>query len=75
MLASFFERCGEHLVIEFVPKSDPQVKLMLSSRLDIFDDYTELAFEEVFARRFRINAAVQLIDSSRKLYSMTRRHR
>ena len=39
-LADFFAETGKWLVIEFVPKSDSQVKKLLASREDIFPDYT-----------------------------------
>ena len=47
-LAHFFSEVCQNLVIEFVPKSDSQVKRLLASRLDIFDDYTEEGFEAAF---------------------------
>ena len=53
-LAHFFSEVCEHLVIEFVPKSDSQVKRLLTSRLDIFDNYTEEGFEAAFKTQFKI---------------------
>ena len=37
-LADFFASAGEHLIIEFVPKSDSQVQRLLATREDVFPD-------------------------------------
>jgi ribosomal protein L11 methylase PrmA len=41
-------------VVEFVPKTDPRVRLMLQLREDVFPTYTEKAFLEALASRARI---------------------
>jgi hypothetical protein len=69
-LAHFFSEVCEHLVIEFVPKSDSQVKRLLTSRLDIFDDYTEEGFEAAFKTQFKILDKVSVPESERTLYLM-----
>jgi hypothetical protein len=70
-IASYFARLGRVLIIEFVPKSDPQVTRLLLSRPDIFPAYTKEGFEKAFSRYFRIEAAVQVADSLRWLYHMS----
>lgn len=47
---------GQSGVIEFVPKSDPMVKSMLSLRKDIFDDYTCDNFLSLLSERADISA-------------------
>ncbi|MGZ9223589.1 MAG: SAM-dependent methyltransferase, partial [Anaerolineales bacterium] len=69
-LADFFAETGEWLVIEFVPKSDSQVRKLLASREDIFPDYTRTGFEAAFSRRFKIHNAVDVRESERVLYLM-----
>ena len=69
-LAQFFSEVCEHLVIEFVPKSDSQVKRLLTSRLDIFDDYTEAGFEAAFKTQFEILQKAPVPESERTLYLM-----
>jgi hypothetical protein len=54
-------------VIEFVPKSDPQVVRMLSTRADIFPDYTLDAFIAAIAARGRIVRRQALSDGGREL--------
>jgi hypothetical protein len=73
MIAAWFARMARHLVIEFVPKTDSQVQRMLSSRDDIFDEYTQPAFEEAFGRLFMIEATEPILDTRRLLYVMRRR--
>ena len=71
-LADFFAESGKWLVIEFVPKSDSQVKKLLQSREDIFDHYTLEDFEEVFATKFTICKKEGVRESDRYLYLMKR---
>ncbi len=71
-LAAFFSRLCNWLVIEFVPKDDPQVGRLLANRKDIFADYSVETFEQVFARRFTIHRVEPLPDSGRRLYLMAR---
>lgn len=71
-LADFFAESGKWLVIEFVPKSDSQVKKLLQSREDIFDHYTLEDFEEVFATKFTICKKERVRESDRYLYLMKR---
>ncbi|MGH8542923.1 MAG: SAM-dependent methyltransferase [Gammaproteobacteria bacterium] len=72
MIAEFFSGLGRDLVIEFVPKSDPQVQRLLVSRVDIFRDYSEDVFERAFSRYFSILASQQIGDSGRRIYRMAR---
>lgn len=72
-LAQFFAARAKWLVIEFVPKSDSQVKRLLSSRKDIFPNYTREGFEAAFLERFKIHKAEPVRDSERMLYLMEAR--
>jgi ribosomal protein L11 methylase PrmA len=69
-LAAFFKRIGRRLVIEFVPKSDSQVKILLSTRDDIFPHYDEAGFEAAFSRHFTLVEKHPVQDSERTLYLM-----
>ena len=60
-------------VIEFVPKADAKVALLLASRPDIFPDYTREGFEAAVLRRFEIRRAEPITDSKRVLYRLSRR--
>jgi hypothetical protein len=67
-LAGFFAATGRWLIVEFVPKSDSQVKKLLVSREDIFPEYTRGGFETAFTTLFTIREAVEIRDSERVLY-------
>jgi hypothetical protein len=71
-LADFFADTGKWLVIEFVPKSDSQVKKLLASREDVFPNYTREGFEAAFRERFKMHEAVNVRESERMLYLMER---
>ena len=64
---------GRHLIIEFVPKSDSQVKRLLASRLDIFPNYTKTGFEEAFRRCYIIMEEIPVQGSERILYLMEKK--
>ncbi|MBI5952731.1 MAG: class I SAM-dependent methyltransferase [Chloroflexi bacterium] len=69
-LADFFAAHCRWLVIEFVPKSDSQVKKLLASREDIFPNYSREGFEAAFSTRFKIHKSKAVRDSERTLYLM-----
>jgi hypothetical protein len=71
-VARLLSRLGNHVVIEFVPKSDPQVELFLAHREDIFPDYHQNGFEAAFGSFFRVVRTEELSDSPRVLYHMER---
>jgi hypothetical protein len=72
-LAEFFSKIGNWLVIEFIPKSDPQVQRMLLYRKDIFPDYHLEKFEEAFKQYFGIMHAEKIQDSERSLFLMKKK--
>ncbi len=72
-LAMFFSDICEYLVIEFVPKSDSQVQRLLTSRLDIFDDYTVEGFEAAFTAQFEFLDKVPVPESERSLYLLRKK--
>ena len=72
-LASFFRQLGTWLIVEFVPKSDPQVQRLLATRKDIFSDYNIETFERVFTNDYVIDRCEAINDSQRRLYLMRQR--
>ncbi|MGB0911196.1 MAG: class I SAM-dependent methyltransferase [Nitrospirales bacterium] len=72
-IAEFFSRLCETLVIEFVPKDDSQVQRLLSSREDIFHDYSQSVFERAFETFFSLDQLIAIGDSRRILYIMHRK--
>jgi hypothetical protein len=72
-VADFFAELGRALVIEFVPKQDPQVQRLLATREDVFPDYDCRHFEAAFRRRFELCESHAIEGSERVLYRMARR--
>jgi ribosomal protein L11 methylase PrmA len=59
-------------LIEFVPKSDPMIQVMLAHRRDIFTDYAEGAFTAALSRRARIIASDRVSSTGRKVFQFDR---
>jgi hypothetical protein len=72
-IADFFRQLGRALIIEFVPKNDPQVQRLLESREDIFDEYSQTAFEQTFGRHFDLRESQPIGIEGRRLYFMNAR--
>jgi hypothetical protein len=72
-VADFFRQLGKALIIEFVPKHDPQVQRLLENREDIFSEYDQAAFEWAFGRHFRVREKALCGDDGRTLYLMQSR--
>ncbi len=72
-VAQYFAQLGRQLIIEFVPKEDPQVKRLLLSREDIFPNYDREGFEAAFAQHFEIAESRKIGDDGRVLYRLVRR--
>jgi hypothetical protein len=69
-IAEFLGNIGRSLVIEFIPKWDSQVQRLLTTREDVFPDYTQQSFESEFEKYFKIERRVGITDSQRILYLM-----
>ncbi len=69
-IADFFSRFCRNLIVEFIPKSDSQVQLLLATRDDIFPDYHVAGFEKEFLRFFTIERREAIAHSERILYAM-----
>jgi hypothetical protein len=69
-IAGWLAQMGDYLLIEFVPKSDEKVQLLLQNREDIFDDYTPGSFELSFSKRFKTLLQQKIPGTDRVLYLM-----
>jgi ribosomal protein L11 methylase PrmA len=72
-IAIFFKNICKSLIIEYVSKSDSQVQKLLSTREDIFPDYTKSIFESNFEKYFEIKKSVNIQNSDRTMYLMERK--
>lgn len=67
-VASFLATLGRHLVIEWVPKEDSQVRKLLATREDVFPAYTRAGFEAAFGQRFTVLRRAEIAGTQRTLY-------
>ena len=75
LIVDFLAGVCRTLIIEFVPKSDSQVRRLLATREDIFPGYTRDGFEQAFSARFAILSSSPVQGSERTIYLMElRRH-
>ncbi|MFO7674731.1 MAG: SAM-dependent methyltransferase [bacterium] len=72
-VAGYLAGLCRRLVIEFVPKSDSQVRRLLATREDIFPGYSREGFERAFGEFFAIDESAPVEGSERTLYLMTGR--
>lgn len=72
-IARFLSDLGDWLVIEFVPKDDPQTQQLLASREDIFSKYTRQDFERTFQTYYHIEDIESIAGSERWLYLMKKK--
>jgi ribosomal protein L11 methylase PrmA len=72
-IARWLRQLGPRLVVEFVPKSDPQAQRLLVSREDVFADYDRETFERRFLELYETVRVAQLPDSERVLYALVAR--
>ena len=70
MASAFFSKITKYLIIEFVPKEDSQVQVLLKTRTDIFDHYNLETFKEVFSKDFSILEEHKITNSNRTMFLM-----
>ena len=69
-IADFFKPVCNYLIIEFVPKTDEKILLMLRNKEDIYSQYTEENFRIQFQNHFNIQEKIMIAGSERTLYLM-----
>lgn len=72
-IAAFFAQIAKHLIIEFVPDTDSQASMMLSTRACVSHEYSLESFKTAFLRHFTLTREDPIPDSVRTLY-LFRRH-
>lgn len=71
-VADLCSRFTVTLIIEFVPKNDPKVQLLLQDREDIFGNYNEPAFLAAFGKKFTVVKRSPVPGTDRVLFLMER---
>lgn len=69
-IAKMFSNLGAYLIIEFVPKEDEKIQLMLKQKNDVYHWYNEDNFLKAFSERYEIIDSVKLESAERILYLM-----
>lgn len=72
-IARYFREFGPHLIIEFVPKEDSQVQKLLSTRRDIFPNYTEEGLKREFDPYYKLVNETKIPGTKRTLYLFKRK--
>lgn len=72
-VAQYLASLGRRLIIEFVPKGDEKVTQLLSTREDIFPNYTRDGFEQAFEEHFVMEQTESIKGTDRILYLMRTR--
>lgn len=70
---AWFVNMAPQGIIEFVPKSDPMVRQMLSHREDIFADYDEAHFRAYLAKIAHIVSEERIPQNDRTIFSYERK--
>ena len=71
-IAEFFSAVADNVIMEFVPKTDSKVQVLLASRKDIFPNYDQGNFEREFSKYFAIRDKQRVKNSERTLYLFSR---
>jgi hypothetical protein len=69
-IAALFAGFGKTLIIEFVPKDDEKIRLMLAHKKDVYDWYTRENFLLAFGSLYQIEKQVEISNSKRELFLM-----
>ena len=72
MLIDLFATLAPWAVVEFVPKDDRMVQRLLSTRQDVFPDYTLDGFRAAARSRFEVVVEEPIADSRRVLFLLHR---
>lgn len=67
-VANYLSSIGKYLIIEFVPRGDSQVDILLATRKDIFPQYNEEGFETSFLSSFFLEDKIPVRGSKRTMY-------
>jgi hypothetical protein len=72
-IAEMFSSIGRYLIIEFVPKEDEKVQLLIQQKENKCHDYTREAFTKSFSQYFSVMDQRNIGGSKRTLYLLKRK--
>jgi len=68
-----FSKMANYLIIEFVPKEDSQVQRLLSTREDIFYDYTLEGFTNAVKNYYSVIKKIPISESNRMVFLLEKK--
>ena len=71
-IAAMFQSLGNWLIIEFVPKEDEKIQLMLQQKKDVYYDYNEEKFLTAFKNFYSVIEKSEIGNSGRSLFLLKR---
>jgi hypothetical protein len=72
-LAKYLSELGRYLLIEFVPKEDKKVRMLLENREDIFVNYNREKFLSAFNNFYDVRMERPVHGTSRELFLMEKK--
>jgi hypothetical protein len=75
MVMDLFADLAPQAIVEWVPRGDPMVDVLLASREDVFSDYTTEGFEAALRPAYEVRSRTPIPGSPRVLYHLVRRPR
>lgn len=69
----FLHRVARHLVVEFVPRSDPQAQRLIRMREEMFTWYERDTFEKALSHGFEVLETREVSSTRRVLYLLRRK--
>jgi len=73
LIAQYFSSLGNWLIIEFIPKEDSKIQILLQNREDVFKNYSKNDFKKSFLKYYKIIDAKNIKESEREIYLMKRK--
>jgi hypothetical protein len=70
MIAETLQEIGQNLILEFIPKEDEKIKLMLSRKKDMYTNYDEVNFVKEFEKYYTVIDKKTIPGTGRILYLM-----
>lgn len=70
----FFSTMGKYIIIEFVPKEDSQVQRLLSTREDIFNEYTLEGFIKVAKNYYEVIRQIAIPETNRTIFLLEKKN-
>lgn len=72
-ISQMFAGITNYLIIEFIPKEDSKIQMMLAHKNDIYTSYNETGFINAFENHFSIIERKEIVDSGRILFLMKKK--